>query len=331
MDNLTHTLTGLLLARAGFDRITPRAGLLMMLAANAPDIDVVSGLGGALDYLRYHRWVTHSLVFLPVLAVLPVAFVRLFVRRRFRWGPAYLASLVAVASHLLLDWTNVYGVRLLAPLSERWFRLDITSIVDFWIWAVLLVGWLGPALARLVNSEIGAGRGSARGMALAVLSLVTFYDFGRFLAHERAMATLDSRLYNNSVPARVLAIPGPADPFRWTGIVEGANFVSVLPVDLLAEFDPAAGRIFYEPADSPALESARRSDVFRQFLRFSQVPFWRVTPLSDPEDSTRVEVMDLRFGTPARPGFMATAVVSSALKVLNATFSFGSLPPAQVR
>ena len=41
MDNLTHTLTGLALSRAGLNRYYARAGLVLMLAANAPDIDVI--------------------------------------------------------------------------------------------------------------------------------------------------------------------------------------------------------------------------------------------------------------------------------------------------
>ena len=42
MDNVTHTLTGLMLARAGLGKSTQRGGALMlMLAANVPDIDVL--------------------------------------------------------------------------------------------------------------------------------------------------------------------------------------------------------------------------------------------------------------------------------------------------
>ena len=48
MDNLTHTLTGLMMARAGLAKPGQRGGALMiMLAANAPDMDVLwSGLPG---------------------------------------------------------------------------------------------------------------------------------------------------------------------------------------------------------------------------------------------------------------------------------------------
>src|SRR5436189_490339 len=134
MDPLTHTATGLFLSRAGLNRLTPYAAPILILAANAPDIDVVSGLGGSLNYLNYHRHLTHSAILLPLMALLPVLLVRLFARRPLRWAGAYLISAIGVASHLALDWTNIYGIRLLLPFSSRFFHLDITSVIDLLIW-----------------------------------------------------------------------------------------------------------------------------------------------------------------------------------------------------
>src|ERR1041385_8120277 len=117
MDNLTHTAIGLFLSRAGLNRATPFAAPILILAANAPDMDVVSAAGGSLNYLHYHRHLTHSLLGAPFVALIPLRLVLLMARKPIRWIPAYLASLLAVASHLLLDMTNVYGVRLLLPFS----------------------------------------------------------------------------------------------------------------------------------------------------------------------------------------------------------------------
>ncbi|MBM3775688.1 MAG: metal-dependent hydrolase, partial [Acidobacteria bacterium] len=80
MDNLTHSLTGLLLARAGLDRLTPRAHWVLLAAANAPDLDVVSAASGALAYLQYHRHGTHSLALLPLMALLGPVVVRVVSR-----------------------------------------------------------------------------------------------------------------------------------------------------------------------------------------------------------------------------------------------------------
>jgi len=50
MDNLTHTLTGLALSQAGLNRWYARPGLLLIVAANIPDIDIVTITRGAFNY-----------------------------------------------------------------------------------------------------------------------------------------------------------------------------------------------------------------------------------------------------------------------------------------
>jgi inner membrane protein len=113
MDPLTHTATGLFLSRIGLKRWTPLATPILLLAANAPDIDIASLAGGPLSYLHYHRHLTHSILAMPVMALGTVALVWAFARKSgIRWTGAFFAALIAVASHLLLDLTNVYGIRL---------------------------------------------------------------------------------------------------------------------------------------------------------------------------------------------------------------------------
>src|SRR3954469_4139209 len=99
MDNLTHTLTGLALARAGLNRFGPRATLTMILAANAPDIDMLSWIDSRLRSLEIHRGYTHSLLFLPLIALLPVAIVAVLTRGKLRWKIAWLLSMIGITSH----------------------------------------------------------------------------------------------------------------------------------------------------------------------------------------------------------------------------------------
>src|SRR5690242_323017 len=108
MDNLTHTLTGLVLSRAGLNRYYARPALVLMLAANAPDIDVSSLLGGTIRYLEFHRGYAHSIALLPLIAALPMLVACAVSRSMNGWKSAYLLSMMGIASHLLLDWTNTY-------------------------------------------------------------------------------------------------------------------------------------------------------------------------------------------------------------------------------
>jgi inner membrane protein len=324
MDNLTHTLTGLALSRAGFNRVVPQATLILLLAANAPDIDVVTALGGSLTYLNWHRGVTHSLAGVPLVAILPVLIARLVARKPIPWLACYLVSLAGAATNPLLDWTNVYGVRLLAPFSREWFQGGFTHIFDVWIWAVLGLAFVWPPLSRLVMSEIGAKAAPGRGLAIFALCFVAAYNAGRYTLHQRAVAVLDSRIYAGAAPLRVAAFPGAVNPFRWTGIVEGDGFWSIHELNLLEEFDPTQGKMLYKPEPSPTIEAARRTPEFQQFLQFAQYVYWRLTPLDAPEGAQRVEAIDLRFGPPWAARCVATAVVLAGQRAESAGFRFGA-------
>lgn len=115
MDNVTHSLTGLALSRAGLQRFCPRAVWLLVLAANAPDGDIIFAGQGGFSYLQHHRGYTHSLLGAPLMAALTVLVIAGVFRERLPWLRAWLLCLLGLASHLLLDWTNSYGIRLLLP------------------------------------------------------------------------------------------------------------------------------------------------------------------------------------------------------------------------
>src|SRR6266702_2657712 len=155
MDNISHSLTGLALARSGLNRVCPHATLLMILSANTPDIDIVALRGGPLSYLEWHRGYSHSLFCLPLMALLPVLVVAASYRQKLPWLRAWLLCCIGVGSHLLMDWTNSYGVRFLLPFSSAWFHLDLNGLYDGWILAVLVFAALWPVFSQLVSTEIG--------------------------------------------------------------------------------------------------------------------------------------------------------------------------------
>ncbi|MGH9559438.1 MAG: metal-dependent hydrolase [Bryobacteraceae bacterium] len=320
MDNLTHTLAGLMMSRAGIDRKIPRAAAIMTISANIPDIDVVSLAGGPLAYLQWHRSYAHSLICSPLMALLSLLIVFAIWRTPFSWL-AYFYALLGVLSHLALDWTNTYGIRLFLPFSEKMPRLDVTSVIDPWIWCILLLAVAAPALSRMVGVEIGSKKSAGPKRAWAWIALVALcsYEGARYAAHARALALMNTRLFNGAVPRRLAAIPG-ANPLRWRGIAEGGDFVAILPMDLTAQFDPSAARIDYPAPSGPAIEAAKRTRAFQVFGAFSQLPFWKITSLADAK---QVELIDLRFGTPERPGFEARAVVDSTGAVRQSRFTFG--------
>lgn len=319
-----------MLSRSGFDRKVERCALMMIIAANLPDVDGVPIFFNPAVYIQWHRGYTHSLLLSPVMALIPPLLFLLFKKQRitlWAWG----ASLVGLLSHIALDSTNIYGIRLLMPASARWFRLDTTDLFDPWILGALFLALAAPALARLVGSEIASKNvisGPRRGWAWFALIAVFSYDAGRYIAHERVIAEMSAHLVNGTIPRRISAMPRGTTPLLWKGVAEGStaesgNFVQIVPIDLSELYDPTAGRIDYSalPANgtNPAIEAVRGSEAFRIFIDFDQLPFWKVTPSAD---GTRVELIDLRFGSPQYPGFEASARVDVNGAVHDARVSF---------
>ena len=303
MDNITHSVVGLLLARAGLEKTTPRGTAMMVVAANAPDIDAIFWFSGTPTYLEWHRSYPHAIVLAPLVALLPM----LLARTRFSW-PSFLASLIGVISHLLLDWTNAYGIPLALPFSWHRFRLDIANVFDVWIWAILLGAAIMMALARRAR----------RSLAFTALAVLLVFEAVRVVSHARAIDVMSAHLYEGAPPRRVTALPGAFNPLAWRGVIEGEGFVVIVPVNLTAGFDAGAERLYPIAAPIPAMDAALGTRPFQVFSRWFQLPFWKVTPV---EDGLRLDLIDLRFGDPDHPGFASvSAIVDRTGKVLRAGF-----------
>ncbi len=188
MDNLAHSLLGLVVAKAGLDKFSPGATAVCVLAANAPDIDFVYAISGdRWTLLHHHRGVSHSIAGTLVLGIaLPVLFCLIEFAvarsrdrpRRFRFRGLLLASLIACATHPLLDWTNNYGVRPFLPWSGKWFYGDFVFVVDPLVWVILG----GAAYLLAANSKLQISLWGL--LAAAVTSLMIYVAWtSRALEH----------------------------------------------------------------------------------------------------------------------------------------------------
>jgi len=321
MDNLTHSLVGVLLSRAGVKRLAPRATVTLVLGANAPDIDLVALAWGDLAYLRHHRGLSHAMVGVPLLAALVATAVWL-ARGRRDWRRTYLAALAGVASHPLLDFTNTYGVRPWLPFSETWYSWDIVHIVDLWVWLALGLCVAGPSLGRLISGEIGAPAESGRAAAAAGLALLGAWWGARDVLHGRVTAMLEAHLYGGepaSAPERVAAFPSLANPLLWRGWVETERFHQVGPVDALEGFDPARGQVFYKPEDAAAVRAALGSRTGAEFAAFAR---YRMDMVDRQEDGYRVVFTDFRFQQARPRGFTCEILLDRELRVVGESFRY---------
>ena len=322
MDNITHTLTGICLSRAGLNRITPLALPILVIAANIPDADIVTLLGGSANYLHWHRNLTHSLLAAPILAGFLAAAFRFYLPA-LPLLPAFFVALTGIASHLLEDLTNNYGVRLLLPFQSTWFSWDLTRVFDFWIWGAFAVAMAGPFLSRLVGSEIGERRaaGGGRGFAIAALLFLVLYNGGRAVVHSRAIAILNAHEYDGAAPLRTAAFPASMNPFDWWGVAETETSYQTFGFTLINNTKPSVSEVVEKASPSDAIAIASATRPFQVMTEFAKYPVYRVVPRPEPEGGVNVTLSDLRFG------FISTAILNRQGQVQKSWFQFGVAAP----
>ena len=315
LEPITHFLTGACIGRAGLNRKTGLATATLTLAAEAPDLDVFGQFRGPVFGFAHHRGFTHSFLGVPLVAVAVVAFMYLVWRLRGRktndpalpprWGWLYLYACLAGLSHILLDFTNNYGVRPFWPFSEKWYSWDIVFIVEPVLWLFLLGGLILPSLFSLIREEIGARDKGPKGRWAATFALIgVVCTWGvRDFEHRRAIAALEARTYRGEDPIRVSAYPYWLNPFRWSGVVETQDFFAISLVDSLIPAVDPQGRmnVRYKPEETPATLAAKKSELGRVYLDWAQYPITETSESTPPGRGYVVRFFDLRYAYPDSP------------------------------
>jgi membrane-bound metal-dependent hydrolase YbcI (DUF457 family) len=270
LDNLTHSLFAATLARTPLSRAGRGTTAALLLASNAPDVDIVATAGGAVKYLEWHRGMTHGPLGIVGLGVITAGLV--WAGRRIydqRWPPTRASgddaahdasfrmlvavSIIGVLLHVLMDLPTSYGTRLLSPFTWRWFATDWMPILDIYLLAVLVVGLLGRATP------------SQRRVKATFVLLMMATNYGvRGIAHHQALQ-LAPRLFGPTLPlpcdppaasapvidswprpalpsspppgkrclVEMVAMPSFTSPFTWRIIAQMSNAYEVHDINLL--------------------------------------------------------------------------------------------------
>ena len=331
MEPVTHVLTGACLARAGFNRRAAYATLAMAIAAEFPDIDSLWAFRGPVEVFQHHRGITHTFVGVPFEAAVIVLLVygvhrwraaryarrpkpvlvgdhvaveRPLTAAPVRWGLLYWFCLVALLSHLLLDYTNNYGLRPFFPFNPHWYAASIVSIFDPVIFALLLMGLLVPPLFRLVSSEVGVRRQpfTSTGWPRAALLLIVVFWGVRWMEHDRAMQmAMAQNLAAPPAPASsdqnagdastqqspqtaptfltaeaALASPDMLSIFRWYTATDFGPIYQLERVDTREQTIEATEGTYEKPERTPAVVAAESSPLGRAYLDWSPMPMLTV-------------------------------------------------------
>jgi inner membrane protein len=274
LDNLTHSLFGLTLARTPLGRAGRGATVALLLASNAPDIDIVATAGGAVKYLQWHRGPTHGPLGVVGLGLVSAGLavlarrawnVRRGAARRERDDPTgdaslvmlWIVSMIGVVCHVLMDLPTSYGTRPFSPFDWHWYALDWMPIVDVYLLAALAAGlWFG-----------NRGGAAARERNGAIVLVLMALNYGlRGASHHQAIVHA-AEAFGPVIPApcpstppqgwidrwprsaiaaapapappyclvEVAAMPGFVSPFRWRLIAQLSNGYQLHDLDLLGD------------------------------------------------------------------------------------------------
>jgi len=211
MDPLSQATIGAVAAQSTITRQDlARLGLIGALAGMAPDLDVlIQSSTDPLLQLEYHRQFTHSLVFIPIGAIVCAVAFWPFVRRHMSFKAVWFTALVGYATHGLLDACTTYGTLLLWPFSDARIAWNTISVVD----PLFTLPLLGFAITAAVRKSQLIGR---LGMAW-----VAFYLSIGVIQEERALAAGEAlAAQRGHAPAIVSAKPSFGNLLLWKTVYE---------------------------------------------------------------------------------------------------------------
>jgi len=314
MDNLCHTLAGAALGAAGLRTRTTRATATLMIASNLPDIDVAVFATDTLA-MSFRRGWTHGVL---AMGVLPVALATaMWLWDRWRGGGKagqtthvaanfsglLLLSFIGNWLHVLMDFLNSYGVRLLMPFSERWFYGDALYIVDPFLYVAL-----GGAV--VAGRWWGRGRHATRRPAQIAVAVAALYMAIMAGSNLWARSVVRDGLSRAGRPAgtRFMVTPVFANPFRREVIVDvGERYEKgFLWFEPAPHFRPAGYGVDTN-LTRPEVIAAASVPRAAAFLRWSRFPF---AAIDETSRQPRIFLNDYRYSGPSGRDGWATQEIA---------------------
>ena len=306
MDNLTHSLFGWTLARAGAGRRVPYATATLVVASNIPDVDIAAGLRGGVEYLAWHRGPTHGPLGAVGLGFLVAGAMALWSRNRRDLLRLWGLAMIGIACHIVMDLPTSYGTRLLSPFDWTWYAFDWMPIIDVYLWIVLLASVAAGSLAR-----------HRRTAAFAALALMAVDYSARAALHERALGngarfdatgtaapcaaapTLVAHSPADAMPANApagclaaAALPTFGSPLTWRIVRQSADGYELSDRSVLTP--SASGTVIHVDTETgPPVQGVRDTPEGQVYLDFARFPIAETVARSP--GAVAVRLSDARF------------------------------------
>ncbi|WP_168927493.1 metal-dependent hydrolase [Nitrincola alkalilacustris] len=211
MDLITHALSGAVACHLvspkhpGPQQFTHHERLLLGAgAAMFPDSDwLTRPFVDTLVFLELHQGITHSIIMLPIWALILSWIITPLWKHKRDWRDAACIIAIGIGMHIAGDLITNYGTRILSPLSDARYSFPVVFLVDPWITAILLAGVIS---AWLSSSRTGASISLG-----AVAVVILFYG----VIHLHVLDIGKAAAKSLSKPARqVQILPAPINPLH---------------------------------------------------------------------------------------------------------------------
>ena len=245
MDPISQASFGASLSQSFANNGSKQAIALLIgaFAGMAPDLDIlIQSAEDPILFLEYHRQFTHSLIFIPLGALIcALAFYPLLHSTwiKGRWPVAtlsfaqiYLFSFLGYATHGLLDACTSYGTQLFWPFSNERFAWNIVSIIDPLF-----------TLPVLFFITLAVYRKNVRYARIAFIYAVVFLSLGQVQYQRAELAVLSLAEQRGHQVERVHLKPGFANRHLWKMIYEYDGRYYVDAVKLLWESEVHQGDV----------------------------------------------------------------------------------------
>ena len=205
--------------------------ILGCLAGLAPDLDVlISSNTDPLLKLEFHRQFTHSLVFIPIGALIVALLTRFFSKKYLSWKETYLFCLFGYATHGLLDACTSYGTQLFWPFSNERVSWNNISVVDPFLTIPIIIFIMIAIFKK--NRLISF---------LGIIYIFLFLGIGVFQKNRAEEAGKYIANLREHGDAKLTVKPSLGNLLLWKVIYEEKGFYYVDAVRLLLETEHCQG------------------------------------------------------------------------------------------
>ena len=257
------------------------AALVGAISGIAPDLDVlIRSSSDPLLFLEYHRQFTHSLLFIPIGALICSTVLYPLVKN-LSFRQTYLFCLLGYATHGLLDACTSYGTLLFWPLSDVRVAWHNVSVVD----PLVTI----PMLALVITSIIRSNPIIAR---IALVWLLGYLTVGVVQRERAESAGAEYAAQRGHTPVGLEAKPSFGNFLLWKVVyeAEGRYYVDAARTGATISFFPGESveklnikRHF--PDLNPVSQQAKDIERFRWFSSGYLAP--------DPHHTKRI--IDVRY------------------------------------